>query len=49
MFNVFGARVSDVDYYYTSRLPDEPPGGTTDTHTHPALPRTVRANLAIAF
>ena len=49
MFNVFGARVSDVDYYYTSRLPDEPPGGTSDTHTHPALPRTVRATLAIAF
>jgi hypothetical protein len=50
VFNLFNARVSDIDYYYyTSRLPGEPPSGVPDTHTHPALPRSVRLAFAFTF
>jgi hypothetical protein len=41
-FNVLDARVSDVDYYYTSRLPGEPAAGITDVHFHPQGPRSIR-------
>jgi hypothetical protein len=49
VFNVFDARVSDVDYFYTSRLPGEPAQGVADIHTHPAEPRTARISLTYAF
>jgi len=48
-FNVLNARHSDVDYFYTSRLPDEPLSGVDDVHTHPAPPRTVRLAFSVAF
>jgi outer membrane receptor protein involved in Fe transport len=49
IFNLFNAEVSDVDYFYLSRLQDEPSGGIDDIHTHPALPRTVRLALKVSF
>jgi outer membrane receptor protein involved in Fe transport len=49
VFNVLDARVSDVDYYYASRLPNEPAGGIEDIHTHPAEPRSARMFVAYAF
>jgi outer membrane receptor protein involved in Fe transport len=49
IFNVFDRKVSDIDYFYTSRLPGEPAGGIADVHTHPALPRTLRVALQIRF
>jgi len=49
IFNVFDSKVSDIDYYYTSRLPGEPLEGIDDIHTHPALPRTFRVALQIRF
>jgi hypothetical protein len=49
LFNVLDARVSDVDYFYRSRLPGEPLDGIDDVHTHPALPRTMRVMLAVGF
>ena len=49
VFNVFDAKVSDVDYYYASRLPGEPAGGVEDIHTHPAEPRSARMFVAYAF
>jgi hypothetical protein len=49
VFNVLDVRSSDVDYYYTSRLPGEPAAGVSDLHLHPALPRTARLNLVIGF
>jgi outer membrane receptor protein involved in Fe transport len=49
VFNVFDAKDSDVDYYYRSRLPGEPPGGVSDIHFHPTLPRTARVNLVVTF
>ena len=39
VFNLFNRADSDVDYFYTSRLPGEPAGGIEDFHTHPAAPR----------
>jgi hypothetical protein len=48
-FNLFNAEVSDIDYYYTSRLPGEPPEGVDDIHLHPALPRSARLSLRVSF
>jgi hypothetical protein len=49
MFNLFNAKVSDIDYFYASRLAGEPPEGVEDIHTHPALPRTARLSLQLSF
>jgi hypothetical protein len=48
-FNLFNAEVSDIDYFYTSRLPDEPSDGVEDVHLHPALPRSARIGLQFSF
>jgi 5-hydroxyisourate hydrolase-like protein (transthyretin family) len=48
-FNLLNTSASDIDYFYTSRLPGEPHGGVDDLHTHPALPRSVRLVLRIQF
>ena len=48
-FNLFDAKVSDIDYFYTSRLPGEPAEGVADIHTHPALPRSARVDLRFTF
>ena len=49
VFNVLDAKVSDIDYYYASRLPGEPAGGVTDIHTHPAIPRSARLSVLYSF
>jgi outer membrane receptor protein involved in Fe transport len=49
VFNVFDARVSDIDYYYASRLPGEPAGGVDDVHFHPTTPRSVRFSIVYGF
>jgi TonB dependent receptor len=49
VFNLFNVANSDIDYFYTSRLPGEPLGGVDDIHTHPTLPRTARLNLVVGF
>jgi hypothetical protein len=48
-FNLLDAKHSDVDYFYTSRLPGEPSEGVADFHTHPALPRSARVTLGVSF
>jgi hypothetical protein len=48
-FNLFDANVSDIDYFYRSRLPGEPLEGVDDVHTHPAIPRTARIALLLSF
>ncbi|MBM3772815.1 MAG: TonB-dependent receptor [Acidimicrobiia bacterium] len=48
-FNLFNANVSDIDYFYTSRMPGEPAAGVSDVHTHPALPRSVRVGMQFSF
>ena len=49
IFNLTNEAVSDIDYYFTSRLPGEPLAGVEDIHTHPAVPRTLRVTLAVGF
>ena len=49
VFNLFNAKVSDIDYYYTSRLQGEPLSGVNDIHTHPAEPLEVRVTVAASF
>ena len=48
-FNLFNAEVSDIDYYFASRLPGEPLGGIEDIHFHAALPRSARISLRVSF
>jgi hypothetical protein len=49
VFNVFNAKVSDIDYYYTSRLPGEPIDGVNDIHFHPTQPRSARVAAVLGF
>jgi outer membrane receptor protein involved in Fe transport len=48
LFNLLDRAVSDVDYYYASRLPGEPSPGIADVHTHPQGPRSVRLVVSTA-
>ncbi|MQA28597.1 MAG: TonB-dependent receptor [Luteitalea sp.] len=49
VFNCLNGKGSDIDYYYASRLPGEPPGGVDDIHLHPTIPRTARVSLIVGF
>jgi outer membrane receptor protein involved in Fe transport len=49
LFNAANAQVSDIDYYFASRLPGEPLGGVEDIHIHPAVPRTLRVSMIVGF
>lgn len=49
VFNLFDAQVSDIDYYFTSRLKGEPLAGVDDIHFHPAVPRSVRVSASVGF
>jgi outer membrane receptor protein involved in Fe transport len=49
VFNLFDRRASDVDYYYTSRLPGEAAQGVADLHYHPVEPRGARLTLRATF
>ncbi len=49
LFNLFDAKVADIDYFYASRLPGEPADGIEDIHTHPSLPRSARVSLQVTF
>lgn len=48
VLNLFNRRVSDVDYFYESRLAGEA-DAVSDIHTHPAEPRTLRVGLVMKF
>lgn len=48
-FNLANAKASDIDYFYVSRLPGEPPEGVADIHTHPLESRSLRFSLTAAF
>ena len=49
VYNLFNAAVSDIDYYYTSRLPGEPAAGVEDTHFHPSEKRSLRIGIVRQF
>jgi hypothetical protein len=46
-FNILDQAVSDVDYYYVSRLPGEPVAGVADVHSHPQAPRSIRVVVSL--
>ncbi len=48
-FNLLNSDVSDIDYFYLSRLPGEPLAGVEDIHFHPSLPRTARVMLNLTL
>ena len=49
IFNLLNTQASDIDYYYTSRLPGEPLAGVNDIHFHPSEPRSFRLVAAYRF
>jgi outer membrane receptor protein involved in Fe transport len=49
LLNLFDSNSSDIDYFYTSRLQGEPPGGVDDIHFHPVEPFTLRVALVASF
>ena len=48
-FNLLDRKVSDIDYFYASRLKGEASTGVEDTLTHPAEPRAFRVSLSAQF
>jgi len=46
VINLFDAKVSDIDYFYASRLASES-GPVADIHSHPAVPRTFRVTVRV--
>jgi len=47
-FNLFDSEVSDIDYFFESRLPNEPEP-VEDLHFHAAIPRSFRVALQVSF
>jgi hypothetical protein len=47
-FNLFDAEVSDIDYFFESRLRHEP-RPVEDLHFHAAIPRSARVALRVSF
>ena len=50
-YNLTNRKDAAIDYYYASRLPNEPNGrvGTPDIHFHPIESRSLRVNLLTTF
>ncbi len=49
VYNLFNSAVSDIDYFYTSRLRGEPAAGVDDVHFHPSEKRSLRVGLVRQF
>jgi hypothetical protein len=49
VFNLLNTQASQIDYFYTSRLPGEPAAGFADRHFHPVEPLSLRFTLSKAF
>ena len=49
VFNLLNRAVSDVDYFYASRLPGEPAEGVGDVHLHPAESWSARLTATWRF
>lgn len=47
-FNLLDAKVSDIDYFFESRLQHEPEP-VEDIHFHAAIPRSFRVGLQVSF
>jgi hypothetical protein len=48
VFNIAGVKWNDIEYYYVSRLKNEP-SPVADYVVHPGVPRTVRAHFQYQF
>jgi outer membrane receptor protein involved in Fe transport len=48
VLNLFDRKVSDIDYWYSSRLRGEA-AALSDIHTHPSEPRTLRLTLRMSL
>ncbi len=48
-FNLFDAKASQIDYFYTSRLPGEPAADVDDIHFHPVEPRSFRLSATMQW
>jgi hypothetical protein len=48
VYNMFDAEASDIDYFFESRLADEPEP-VEDIHFHAAIPRSARIALKVSF
>ena len=49
VLNLLNSKSSDIDYFYTSRLPGEASGGVDGLHFHPVEPVTLRVSLVASF
>lgn len=49
VLNMLDSNDHDIDYYYTSRLPNEPAAGVDDAHYHILEPRTFRLYASYFF
>ncbi len=49
LFNLLNAKVSDIDYYYLSRLSGEPASSVNDIHFRPSESRSLRLTLSRDF
>ncbi|MEQ1759396.1 MAG: TonB-dependent receptor [Vicinamibacterales bacterium] len=47
-YNLFNAKVSDIDYFFESQLKNEP-APVEDLHFHAAIPRSARLALRVTF
>jgi hypothetical protein len=46
-FNLFNTKTNQIEYFYESRLSNEPSGvATFDRHIHPVEPLSIRLTLA---
>ena len=49
LLNLLDSNDSDIDYFYASRLTDEPAEGVEDRHSHPMEPRSARLTIRYQF
>jgi outer membrane receptor protein involved in Fe transport len=49
LLNVFDTDKKDVEYFYASRLPGDPPEGVEDVHSRAMEPRMVRVGIKATF
>jgi hypothetical protein len=49
VLNILDVEDYDIQYFYTSRLPDETLDGVDDIHVHPVEPRQIRGSVTLWF
>ncbi|QZH76087.1 MAG: TonB-dependent receptor [Erythrobacter sp.] len=49
LLNALGSQADDIDYYYETRLPGEPPGGVLGTNSRVVEPRQLRVGVTRRF